>query len=54
MFYADCPSCGARVLLAESHILAVHNRPDGIEIAYRCTCGARGAFRTGVRRPRRP
>ncbi|WP_300007629.1 hypothetical protein [Pseudonocardia sp.] len=41
MFTAYCPRHGARVLLSERRILAVHNTPDGIVVEAECHDGAR-------------
>jgi hypothetical protein len=56
MFRAYCPTHGAEVLLSPLSIEAVDNRPDGIDIHWRCTCGTAGVLHTGAaaRRGGRP
>ncbi len=45
MFTVHCPRHGARVLLGPRSIEALVNRPDGLELSWRCHCGARGVLR---------
>ncbi|MGH9042400.1 MAG: hypothetical protein ACRDZ3_19455 [Acidimicrobiia bacterium] len=42
VFAVWCARHRARVLLSTSSILSLHSGPDGIGIAYRCTCGYEG------------
>lgn len=42
MFTAYCPRHGAKVLLFPEHIIELRNRPNGVELSWRCTCGATG------------
>ena len=53
MFDITCPVHGARVLLTADHIEGVVNRPDGIELRYRCWCGHRGTWRVHQRQANR-
>jgi hypothetical protein len=50
MFRVECPRHGSDVLLSEHAIESLHNRPDGIEVRWRCHCGHRGSMLTGRRR----
>lgn len=45
MFDVYCPKHGARVLIWPSGLDGIRNRPDGMEVAYHCTCGYRGVWR---------
>ena len=49
MFAVDCAGHGRRVLLGHDHIDEVINRPDGIEVRWRCDQGHPGT--TLVRHP---
>jgi hypothetical protein len=42
MFSVYCPGHGSRVLLTSDNIEAVVNRPEGVELHWRCTCGEVG------------
>jgi hypothetical protein len=50
MFVIDCPRHQSRVLLGTRSIEALVNTPDGIDVHWRCQCGARGTLHTGNRR----
>jgi hypothetical protein len=43
-----CPGHRAQVLLDTSRIEGIHNTAKGPLVAWRCWCGARGAFRAGA------
>lgn len=49
MFTIHCPRHGGRALIWPSNIDAIVNTPQGIEVAYHCTCGAPGVWVTGRR-----
>lgn len=49
MFDVFCPPEQTRVLLFVNNIEAIRNTPDAIEIHFRCPCGHRGVWRTGLR-----
>jgi hypothetical protein len=42
MFAVYCPRHASRVLLFTEHITEIVNRPDGIDLRWRCPCGAAG------------
>jgi hypothetical protein len=42
MFQVYCPHHGRSVLLFTDNIRGVINHPDGIELQWRCSCGAAG------------
>jgi hypothetical protein len=42
MFVTYCSGHGNRVLLFPEHIEELVNRPSGIELRWRCTCGTTG------------
>jgi len=42
MFTVQCPGHNSRVLLFPEHIEQLVNRGDGVELHWRCTCGATG------------
>ncbi len=42
MFAAYCSGHGRRVLLFSEHIEELVNRPDGMELRWRCPCGTGG------------
>lgn len=44
MFSIDCPRHRSRVLVGLDSIEALVATPDGIEVHWRCTCGARGVW----------
>ena len=46
MFAVFCDGHGAEVLLSDSSILSIENRPDGVFVQWRCTCGREGTWRT--------
>jgi hypothetical protein len=48
MFDVYCSGHGTQVLLDSSRIDAIHNTAAGPVVAWRCWCGARGAFRAGT------
>lgn len=45
MFTVYCSGHASRILLFPEHIEELHNRPDGIELRWRCTCGTTGTAR---------
>jgi hypothetical protein len=45
VFTVDCPTHGTRVLLTARSVTGVRNLPAGIELDWRCHCGARGTLR---------
>jgi hypothetical protein len=47
MFAVYCPRHRRAVLLSASDITAVHNREEGIEVHWRCSCGEEGMLWTG-------
>ncbi|MFI5041103.1 MAG: hypothetical protein ACHQNA_04525 [Acidimicrobiales bacterium] len=47
MFAVYCPRHDKRVLLFEDNIEALINHPGGIELHWRCTCGAAGVAEIG-------
>jgi hypothetical protein len=51
MFAVQCPVHNSRVLLFPEHIEQLVNRGDGVELHWRCTCGATGTHHIGRRRP---
>jgi hypothetical protein len=51
MFTVYCNGHGSQVLLFAEHIQELANRPDGIALRWRCTCGTAGTVhiqRTGT------
>ena len=42
MFTVYCSGHASRVLLFPEHIVELHNRPAGIDLRWRCTCGTAG------------
>ncbi len=42
MFTVHCSGHDSRVLLFPEHIEELVNRPDGVELRWRCTCGTTG------------
>lgn len=50
MFSVHCESHGSPVLLTARNIESIVNDDDGMVVLWRCSCGQRGAFRTGVAR----
>ena len=42
MFTVYCPGHDAEILLGIDEITCVDNRPEGIDIYWRCECGAEG------------
>jgi len=52
MFDIYCPRHQTRVLLGARSIESIRNTLDGIEVHWRCRCGATGTLMTG-RAPRR-
>lgn len=42
MFTIYCSGHDSRVLLFPEHIEELVNRPDGVELRWRCTCGTAG------------
>jgi hypothetical protein len=42
MFVVYCSQHGARVLLSPANIEAIVNGESGMELQWRCTCGATG------------
>ena len=42
MFDVYCPNHGARLLLFADNVEMITNRDDGIDLHWRCTCGATG------------
>jgi len=49
MFDIFCPVEKTRVLLFTANIEMIRNMSEGIEIHYRCHCGHRGVWQTGLR-----
>ena len=47
MFDAWCDAEGRRVLLFPHNVTAIRNEADGIEVDFRCHCGAAGTWHTG-------
>jgi len=47
MFDVYCPSHDSRVLLGPRSIEAIVNTPNGVQLRWRCRCGATGTLRTG-------
>jgi len=54
MFSIHCPSHQTRILLGPRAIEALVDTADGIELHWRCHCGARGTLLTGRRAAERP
>jgi hypothetical protein len=52
MFQVYCPHHQADVLLSFGNIISIVNRPDGIEMLWRCWCGEEG--RQEMSRPKVP
>jgi len=50
MFSVECPRHGDRVLLGPESIVAIVSGADGIDVHWRCTCGATGVWLTGAAR----
>ena len=46
-----CPVSDSTVLIWPSQLIGAANSPIGVEVAYRCHCGARAVVRTGKRAP---
>jgi len=46
MFAVWCEAHEAQVLLSDSSILSIDNRPEGVFVRWRCTCGREGTWRT--------
>jgi hypothetical protein len=42
MFTVYCTGHGSRVLLFSEHIEELRNRPGGMQLRWRCTCGTTG------------
>lgn len=53
MFSVQCPGHGRAVLMTAANITSIVNRPDGIEVHWRCRCGAVGSWLTGAQREAR-
>jgi hypothetical protein len=51
MFTVYCAGHESQVLLFSEHIDELVNRPDGVELRWRCTCGTTGATNIRRRRP---
>lgn len=47
MFAHDCSSCGKRQLIFVSQVTSLVNTDHGIELAFRCWCGAEQRLLTG-------
>lgn len=47
MFAHDCSSCGKRQLIFTSQVTSLVNTDHGIEVGFRCWCGAEQSFVTG-------
>ncbi|HEX9993446.1 MAG TPA: hypothetical protein VGB14_11005 [Acidimicrobiales bacterium] len=52
MFSVYCPGHEREVLLSVSNIVGMSNTAEGIEVHWRCRCGAAGTWLTGARRSR--
>ncbi|MGH9118069.1 MAG: hypothetical protein ACRD0A_09405 [Acidimicrobiales bacterium] len=50
MFLIDCPGHGTKILLGARSVESMHNTSRGIEVRWRCRCGARGVLITGLGR----
>jgi hypothetical protein len=50
VFTVHCPNHRAEVLLGTRSITAVRNHRKGVEVDWRCRCGATGTLRFGGRR----
>lgn len=50
MFTVHCPGHQREVLLSASSIVGVTNTAEGIEVSWRCRCGATGVWLTGAQR----
>ena len=48
MFSVHCDRHGAEVLLTADDIETITNGDDGIVVRWRCPCGQRGSFVTGL------
>jgi hypothetical protein len=48
MFVVQCPGHNSKVLLFAEHITELVNQPFGVELRWRCACGATGV--TAIRR----
>ena len=48
MFAPFCPQHDSRVLLSLHDITGLRSTPLGIEVAFRCHCGYRGVWLTGL------
>lgn len=48
MFSVHCESHGSEVLLTTRNIETIVNDDRGVVVLWRCSCGQRGALRTGV------
>ncbi|MBV8305300.1 MAG: hypothetical protein JOZ04_13905 [Acidimicrobiia bacterium] len=46
VFAVFCEGHGGEVLLSDSSILSIENRPEGVFVQWRCTCGREGTWRT--------
>jgi hypothetical protein len=49
MFAHTCSACERRQLIFTSQITALHNTDHGIEVLFRCWCGAEQIMLTGRR-----
>ncbi len=54
MFSVHCPRHGSEVLLSSNSIEALRNTERGVELHWRCRCGARGVEITGLAAPSVP
>ena len=50
MFSVYCPGHRQQVLLFSDNIESLVNRPSGVELRWRCTCGTAGVERVGRER----
>ena len=47
MMAVHCPVHEGTVLIWPSQLLGIHNSEHGIELTYRCHCGAQAIWHTG-------
>ena len=52
MMAVHCPVSDSTVLIWPSQLIGAANSAGGVDVAYRCHCGARAVIRTGKRAAR--
>lgn len=52
MFAIYCPELSSRVIVFMSQVQGITNHDKGIDVSFRCPCGAVGVWRSGIRAAR--